>query len=164
MTRVFQAKNEDHYTAARVLFREYADGLGHDLCFQHFAEELEDLAGAYAPPGGCLLLAADGDDWAGCVAMRAFQASPAICEMKRLYVRPRRRGRGLGRRLAEAAIDAARTARYGRMRLDTLRSMELARGLYCSLGFREIPPYYDNPIDDVAFYELNLTRATHVHQ
>ena len=154
MLRIHQASCAEDCSAAGTLFVEYAEQLGHDLCFQHFAQELETLPGTYAPPSGRLLLAAVDDEWAGCVALRRI--SDAICEMKRLYVRARFRRGGIGRRLTVDVIQAARETGYERLRLDTLRSMTPVLALYDSLGFREIPPYYHNPLDDVVFLELEL--------
>ncbi len=138
------------------LFRRYADALDIDLSFQHFEEELAGLPGAYAPPGGCLLLARLEDQVAGCVAMRPFQGE--ICEMKRLYILPPFRGRGLGRVLVRAVIERACQAGYGRMRLDTLPSMCEALSLYNSLGFRPVAPYRYNPVKGTAFMERVLAR------
>jgi ribosomal protein S18 acetylase RimI-like enzyme len=139
----------------RVLFREYADSLGFDLCFQNFEQELADLPGRYAPPSGCLLLATVGDEPAGCVALK--ELADGVCEMKRLYVRSRYRGTGLGRTLAEQIIREARNLSYQAMRLDTIPSaMGRAVALYRSLGFRDIPPYCPNPIPGALFMELTL--------
>jgi putative acetyltransferase len=157
MLRVFQVQTEEHLSQARLLFAEYARDLGHDLEFQHFSQELKTLPGAYAPPGGCLLLATCGDELAGCVALR--RQSPTICEMKRMYVRPGFRGQGIGRRLALEIIAIAGRIGYERMRLDTLASMTVPRTLYRSLGFRETAPYYDNPLPGAVFFELCLTEA-----
>jgi GNAT superfamily N-acetyltransferase len=137
----------------RVLFREYADWVG-GLSFQRFEDELAGLPGDYAQPGGVLLLAEDEGDPAGCVAVHRWDGE--ACEMKRLYVRQRWRGRGLGEELARAAIEWARRAGYDRMRLDTLPSMAGAQRLYERLGFREIPAYRFNPVPGARFMELPL--------
>ncbi len=138
----------------RTLFLEYADSLGIDLCFQDFDRELAELPGEYAQPPGALMLACEGDEVLGCVAVRNLDGD--ACELKRLYVRPECRGRGAGRTLAEAAIASARAAHYRRIRLDTLPSMREAVELYRSLGFREIEPYRFNPVDGTSFLELEL--------
>ena len=132
----------------RAIFREYADGLGVDLCFQNFEEELACLPGEYAQPRGALLLARIDGELAGCCALRPLDSADYsnAAEMKRLYVRKAFRGFGLGRQLAEAVLDAARQAGYACVLLDTLDDMEAARALYEDLGFEDIPPYYHNPI------------------
>jgi putative acetyltransferase len=134
--------------ASRHLFREYAASLDIDLCFQGFEQELHELPGDYAPPQGVMLLAKVGGQLAGCCALRplADVDYANACEMKRLYVRPAYRRLGLGRLLAQAVLDEGRRAGYSVMLLDTLDEMEAARGLYAALGFREVPPYYFNPI------------------
>lgn len=143
---------------ARLLFREYADQLGIDLCFQGFEAELAALPGDYAAPNGLLLLAYVDGDLAGC---GAFRPLPDVdyanaCEMKRLYVRRAFRRFGLGRLLAQALIDRATEAGYSAMLLDTLDDMEAARGLYASLGFEEVPPYYYNPIPGAHYLKVEL--------
>ncbi len=139
---------------ARALFLEYAAESKLDLCFQGFEEELATLPGKYAPPGGRLLLASEGDITAGCGALR--ELSEGVCEMKRLFVRPAFRKQGVGRMLAERLIEEARRNGYGSMRLDTLASMRAARALYELLGFRRIPAYYANPLAEVVYLELAL--------
>lgn len=144
--------------ATRAIFREYAQSLDVDLCFQDFEAELAGLPGAYAAPGGHLLLAHVDGKLAGCGAMRAMADADYAnaCEMKRLYVRPAFRGHGLGRLLAEALLDEARRAGYSVMLLDTLDDMEAARELYATLGFEEIPPYYFNPIAGAHYLKAEL--------
>ena len=151
--RIFPAKKR-HIPLVRRLFREYARFLGHDLSFQDFDAELAGLPGSYAPPGGALLIARVRGKPAGCVAVRRQEAG--VCEMKRLYVRPAFRGRGVGRALAEAVMDEAVRLGYRRMRLDTIATMNEAVSLYRSLGFREIPAYYHNPIPGARYFQLEL--------
>ena len=139
----------------RLLFQEYADSLGVDLCFQDFATELATLPGAYRPPSGALLLAERDGEAAGCVAMRPLEP-PLVAELKRLYVRSSARGTGVGFALTEAALDLARQAGYARIRLDTLPTMAAAQTLYRRLGFREIAPYRLNPIPGAFYMERDL--------
>jgi putative acetyltransferase len=158
--QILPAHDPESLPTIRSLFEAYAAEIRVDLCFQGFAAELASLPGHYAPPGGRLFLARAGDAPAGCAALRRLDGE--ICEMKRLYVCRPWRGQGLGRRLAIAALEAAREIGYGRMRLDTLGSMRAALGLYRALGFREIPPYCHNPVPGAVFMELHLAqpRAT----
>ena len=144
--------------AVRELFREYANSLSVDLCFQNFEAELKGLPGEYAPHGGALLLALVDGAPAGCVAMRPLPESDHVnaCEMKRLYVRRAFRRFGLGRRLTQQLMDLATQAGHSCMLLDTLDDMEAARGLYTSLGFEEIPPYYFNPIPGAHYLKVEL--------
>ena len=142
----------------RLIFREYADQLGVDLCFQKFEGELAALPGEYAAPQGILLLAKVDGAISGCCALRPIFTVdyPNAAEMKRLYVRKASRGLGLGRQLAEAALDAARLAGFRSVLLDTLDNMESARGLYTDLGFVEIPPFYHNPIAGAHYLKVDL--------
>lgn len=154
MLRLTEAKNPEHVELARSLFREYADSLGVDLCFQDFENELANLPGDYAPPGGRLYLAYENDKPAGCVALRKI--ADDICEMKRLYVRPLYRGQGIGRRLVLELVKNAREIGYVRMRLDTLPSMKRALELYRAMGFKPIDPYRNNPVPGAMFLELHI--------
>lgn len=142
----------------RRLFEAYAASLDVDLCFQGFAEELAGLPGAYAPPGGALLLAEQEGRTIGCVALRALDDGQGIRtgEVKRLYVVPHARGARAGRALMQALVERARALRYDTLKLDTLATMASARALYASLGFRECEPYYRNPLPGVAYMSLRL--------
>ena len=153
-TLIRNAEGPADVATARALFEEYQRSLGFSLCFQNFDAELAGLPGAYAPPDGRLLLALSGDEPAGCIALRKI--GEEICEMKRLWVRPAFRGTGLGRRLVETLMADARTIGYRRIRLDTLPSMTAAQALYLSLGFLDIPPYNDHPIEGTRFMEAVL--------
>jgi GNAT superfamily N-acetyltransferase len=153
---------------ARTLFVEYARSLNVDLCFQGFDRELATLPGAYAPPGGRLLLVGAPGDAFGCIALRPLASTGNSCcggstdvanavgEVKRLYVRPGNRGGGWGRKLAQAIIDDARAIGYRELKLDTLEQMGEAQALYAKLGFRECPQYYDNPLPGVVYMSLAL--------
>lgn len=144
--------------AVRAIFREYAASLSVDLCFQSFDEELAGLPGDYGPPRGTLLLALVDGEVAGCCGLRPLDTAdyPNAAEMKRLFVRKAFRGFGLGRQLAEAILDAARRGGYACVLLDTLDDMEAARALYEDLGFREVPPYYHNPIAGAHYLRAEL--------
>jgi ribosomal protein S18 acetylase RimI-like enzyme len=146
----------DDLPVVAQLFRAYARSLPIDLGYQGFDGELAALPGKYAPPRGALLIArGEGGGAFGCVAMRPLK-HVGVCEMKRLYVAPEGRGRGLGRALAEAIIEAGRAAGYREMRLDTLGHMREAQALYRALGFTEIGPYYASPIEGTVFMSLSL--------
>ena len=151
--RVVEAGSAD-LDDVRRLFEEYADSLGFDLGFQQFERELAALPGEYAAPGGRLLVARADGEAVGCVGVRPLDAE--TCELKRLYVRPDRRGAGTGRALTEGAIRVAAELGYSRMRLDTVPAMEAARSLYRSLGFREIAAYRHNPVAGTAYMELDV--------
>ena len=142
----------------QAIFKEYAQSLKVDLCFQDFDEELASLPGEYAEPRGTLLLAHVNGEVAGCCALRPLDNCDYsnAAEMKRLYVRRSFRGIGLGRQLAEAILDAARHAGYACVLLDTLNDMEAARALYEDLGFEEVPPYYHNPHAGAHYLKVDL--------
>ena len=139
----------------RALFGEYSGLVAEAVCFQNFDAEVETLPGAYVPPEGALLIARDGADAAGCVALRRLD--DARCEMKRMYVRSAYRGTGLGRRLAVAIIEEAKKRGYARMYLDTLPKLTPAIALYRDLGFRDSGPYLAAPTPGALCFELRLS-------
>ncbi len=147
---IITARAPKDVAVVKELFLEYAAWLGEDLCFQDFEEEMATFPDLYCH----LLLARAGDAVAGAVGLKDLGGG--ICEMKRLYVRDGYKGTGLGRRLSERLIEDAAGMGFTHMRLDTLPKLEAAIALYRKLGFREIPPYYYNPIEGVVFFEKPL--------
>jgi len=161
--KIAPVESDQQLAQVRELFGEYFEwvrvDLGIDLGYQGVQAELAALPGYYAPPGGRLLLALDGAEPAGCVALRPMEEG--ACELKRMYIRPQYRGRGLGRAIGQAVIAEARQIGYRLMRLDTADFLTVPRSLYTSLGFREVAPYYDAPQDigmTVIFMEMPLGR------
>ncbi len=160
-----KARRAEEIAAAATLFGKYADRLGIDLSFQGFEAELKSLPGKYAPPVGELMLACSpAGDALGCVGVRPLEGI-AVCEMKRLYVRPVARGLGIGRALVAAIIKSAEDLGYAEMKLDTLPSMPEAFALYKRCGFLEIPAYYHNPVPGTVYLGKPLSpqrpRAKH---
>ena len=175
--RIYRAESPVQIQQVRELFLEYAKSLGFSLCFQGFDEELAGLPGDYAPPEGRLFLAEYDAKLAGCVALhraasdecKVASREPArripevrlaeerIGEMKRLYLRPEFRGKGLGRLLAERVLDEARGIGYTKLRLDTVEPvMKDAVAMYRRMGFREIAPYRENPMAGTMYMEVDL--------
>jgi len=152
------ATSEDDLDTARTLFREYAESLEFDLDFQDFEAEMQALPGPYAAPTGAILLAEADGEVAGVVAVKPLDED-GVCEMKRLYVRPGYRRRGIGQALAQAVIDVAEDLGYDIMRLDTVASMTAARSLYRSLGFERRDAYYHNPLPGAVYMEKSLNDA-----
>ncbi|MFO8100180.1 MAG: GNAT family N-acetyltransferase [Salinibacter sp.] len=150
-----RAETNPDLEAVRRLFRDYINSLDFALDFQDVEDELEALPGPYAAPGGAILLAEYDGSAVGVVAVQPLDAD-GVCEMKRLYVCPSARGRGIGRTLGTAILDVARDLGYDTMRLDTVASMKPARALYRSIGFEERSAYYHNPLDDVVYMERSL--------
>lgn len=163
--KIREPVSEADWGSVKELIREYFDWVhreqGIDLNFQGIEQELASLPGAFSPPAGCLLLAESGDQVAGCVALRPLEAG--ICEMKRMYVRPQFRGKGIGKALGEQIIREARIRHYHTMRLDTADTMTDAQSLYRALGFQQTEAYYDLPpevLKRAVFLELCL-RSQH---
>ncbi|HET9734259.1 MAG TPA: GNAT family N-acetyltransferase [Burkholderiales bacterium] len=154
MIELRQASSSGEIEVLRGLFREYQRWVDEPCCFASFEQELAGLPGEYAPPAGRLLLASEAGAPAGCAALRRLDAQTG--EMKRLYVRPAYRGRGLGRQLAAAVIDAARETGYASLVLDTLPKMASAIALYRALAFAPRGPYSAQPTPGAIFFERRL--------
>ena len=154
MIKLQTVANADHVAQARALFQEYAETRKHDPALENFQEEIDNLPGKYAVPDGSLILAYRDGKLAVCVAVHKW--AYGVCEMKRLYVSPRIRGRGIGRCLVEAIIKQAAMMGYSRLRLDSIPSMKEAQALYESIGFYEIPAYRHNPNEGTKYYEIAL--------
>jgi GNAT superfamily N-acetyltransferase len=154
MDDIVPAAGREQIEQARALFREYERWVDEPCCFAGFERELAELPGEYGPPAGCLLLAYESGTPAGCVALRRLEGANG--EMKRLFVRPAYRDRGLGRRLAESVVRAARAAGCDALLLDTLPKMAPAIALYGALGFVPRGPYAPAPTPGALFFELRL--------
>lgn len=152
--RVRRVRSARDARSLRPVFREYARAVGPHFRWGGFAEEVRSLPQTYLPPDGSLIVARVGSRIAGMVAVRRW--SGTICEMKRLYVRPAFRGRGLGRRLVLSILAEARRLGYGRIRLDSLHTMKAAQAIYQQAGFKRIPPYLPSPGTRTYYFELKL--------
>ena len=139
----------------RDLFREYEKELNEDICFQSFEEEVKDPLKKYGPPSGDLMLAYWDDEVAGCIALMKMK-EPGACEMKRLYVKPSFRKNKIGRLLIEDLLNSAKERDYKIMRLDTFLKLQSAMHLYQQFGFKNISPYYNNPLAGVVYMEKML--------
>ncbi len=155
MCTIRAAETGDDYAALGALVRQYVSALPFELDFQDIEAELAALEQEYGPPGGAALLVERAGVAVGCAGIHPFEP-PAVAELKRMFLLPVVRGRGLGRLLAEAAIERARELGYRSLRLDTVEELEAARAVYASLGFVEIAAYRHNPLPSARFYELSL--------
>lgn len=144
--------------AVQDLFREYAEFMGFELCFQGFEKELEDLPGAYAPPTGRLLLCRAAGEPAGCVAFCRY--APGVAELKRLFVRPAFRQLKIGRNLAGTVMHMAGEAGYAAVWLETVPGrMAAAVNMYEQFGFvRAACPEGTDP--QIVCYSRNLSDMT----
>lgn len=155
--QIIVARTAEHFNAAVMLFKEYASGLGIDLQFQKFDDELQILPVMYGPPTGELWLIQFDEQFVGCAALRRLDEH--TCELKRMFIQPAYRRRRLGEQLMDMALLTARALGYSSMKLDSLRRLEPAVKLYLRYGFTEIPPYNYNPEEDVVYFEKNLISA-----
>lgn len=154
MLQITEASTPSQIQQARLIFQEYAEARNFDAALKNFKQELTALPGKYASPKGVLLLAKWENETVGCVAFQSL--SDNICEMKRMYVKPEYRGKGIGKALVARLLEVAKTRSYEIMRLDTHPTMQVAHQLYAQFGFTEIERYNDNPIEGIRFFELTL--------
>ena len=156
MLTFVEVDSKDHplLETVRSMFEEYEQELNIDLCFQGFADELRDLPDKYAPPSGALLLLVEDGQPIVCGALRDL--GDGVCELKRIYVRPSARRRGLGQAMSEKLMAIARDKGYNMVRLDTLERLKGAPEMYEKLGFRRIPAYNHNPEPDIVYFERAL--------
>ena len=151
-----EAKAKDDFNEASILFREYESGLGIDLGFQNFREELETISIQYGKPNGVLILAKSTElKIIGCAGVRRYEGS--ICELKRMYIKPEARGLGLGKILLRKSVEIATELGYSKMRLDILPDMKKAIKMYEREQFHEIEAYRYNPVKGARYYEKDLT-------
>jgi len=154
MTEYLLVKTDEEYRAAAALFAEYAAWLNIDLSFQHFEEELQQLKSMYSDSVGGIILCSVSNSFTGCVAIRKITGD--IAELKRMYVQPAQRHKGIGKKLLEEAVLLAKKCNYKYIRLDTLSNMTPAINLYKSQGFYEIGAYYNNPVSTAVYFEKQL--------
>jgi ribosomal protein S18 acetylase RimI-like enzyme len=156
MYEIIAVNNDELIAETKLLFREYEKWLNVSLCFQGFEEEVNTLPGKYAPPDGRLYIVKSDDIYCGCIGLRKNE--DGICEMKRLYLNEKTRGKGIGNTLVAKIIQDAKSIGYKKMRLDTIKEkMPKAVEIYTKYGFIEIKPYYHNPNPHTLFMELDLT-------
>lgn len=154
MMDILIAATPADFDTGKRLFLEYAQSLDFNLCFQNFEQELADIQVQYGAPNGCLLLVKNGGETVGCAGIRRWQGD--IAELKRMYLRPETRGKGLGRHLLQSALGHARSLGYRSIRLDTLPGMQAAIALYREAGFGDIPAYRENPVEGAIYLEKQL--------
>ena len=164
---IVEASNAEDLARTRRLFLEYAESLGWDLdSSSRFADEIDHLPGPYAPPAGSLLLAKVHGEAVGVLGLQPIPedartpglAAERFGELKRLYVSPEQRQRGIGRALMERAESEARARGYEALVLTTSADlMPLAQRLYDELGYRPTEPYRtDLPWPDIRWLMLDL--------
>lgn len=146
--------SKDDFEIAKNLTKDYMNWLGIDLCFQNIDKEFRDFENMYGGSKGCFLYIIHKEEVAGGVGLRFFDKG--ICEMKRLFVYEDFRGKGYGKSLCKAIVEKARTLGYDKMVLDTVQKLKAANFMYESMGFVDIPPYYDNPEETVRYMGLDL--------
>jgi N-acetylglutamate synthase-like GNAT family acetyltransferase len=151
---IYKKPEGDEIPQAKELILEYIKWLNLDLSFQHIDEELEDFPGKYQEPDGAFIIAKENNAVIGCIGIKKLDKT--VCEMKRLFVNDKYKGKGIGKKLVELIIADAKAKQYEKMRLDTLDYMKTAISLYQKNGFYEIAPYYHNPDKGVVYLEREL--------
>jgi len=154
MTEIMLAQTSEEYDEAKKLFQEYAKELGIDLEHQNFSHELLHIKEQYGNNNGGIFLIKINDEYIGCAGLRNF--SKNVAELKRMYIREKFRGKGLGRILVKKLIELAQNLGYTEIRLDTLPTMQSAILLYKKMGFYEIDAYRYSPFEGTKYFELTI--------
>lgn len=141
------AITQSHLDEVRTLFKEYAEWMNYELCFDSFEKEMADLPGEYAPPDGALLVAVVDGKIAGCIALRKY--GDKTCEMKRLWVKKEYRNLKIGYQLINETIKIAKSSNYKEMVLETTEIMEKALSIYKRFGFKVVSVKQDGKIIDM---------------
>jgi ribosomal protein S18 acetylase RimI-like enzyme len=147
-------ETEDEINRSKIIIKKYVKWLNLDLSFQDIDKELNDFPGKYMEPNGTFIIAKDKDNVIGCVGLKKWDEE--ICEMKRLFVNDKYKGKGIGKKLVEIIIEEAKKEKYTIMRLDTFKTMESALKIYYKNNFYKIEPYYNNPYNGVVYLEKIL--------
>lgn len=155
MIELTEAKSDKDYQIAVELFKEYNSVIGIDLEFQNFTQEIKTINIQYSRPEGAIFIVYNKNYSAlGCFGIRKLNET--ICELKRMYLKPKFQGLGIGKIMLEKSFLFATELGYKKMRLDTLSTMHSAIALYKKMGFYEIEPYRFNPIKGAKYFEVNL--------
>lgn len=141
--------------AARTLMAEYGAMPHIDGRWNTVDADIAALPHPYVAPLGVVLVAMDGDAPLACGALSALEP-PAVAEIKRVYVRPEGRGRGVGEAMTRALMDVAKASGYSHVRLDTAPELKAAQALYLRLGFTHCAPYHEGNGREYVFFERAL--------
>lgn len=153
--KIITATKDDEFDEGKTMVKEYVEWLGVDLSFQNFDLEFATFSTVFNKPEGALLLAMHGVNYVGLLGIKKFDEN--CCELKRMWIRPEHRNKGIARILLKKSLEVAKELGYTLIRLDTSTTlMASAIRMYLEVGFYEIEPYRFNPHQDVKFYEYQI--------